>query len=140
MRRRDVFALAPVGILVAGIQPGPSNGDHHLPGVVLQTRLKAAEGQTARLIAFLRANWLVMDRVAIDRGLFTHAVLHRVHDDLETDLIMEVGYVDPASYEAVAPAFEAIRAAHTTVLIDGLGFRDLGRVVGERRLTPIAGA
>lgn len=136
MNRRNLARAATLGVLA--LATATATQAAALPGVVVQTRLRSHEGEQARLIAFLEQNWLAMDRIAIHQGLFTHATLYRVEDDPDADLVVEVGYVDPGGYAAIASAFERIRAAHRTVLIEGRDLPALGRIVGERRFTPLA--
>ena len=138
MDRRSLLAggVAGSATLVAG-----SARSQVRPGVVVHTLLKALPGQKDRLGQFIALNWLVMDRAAIDAGLFTHAVLHAADaGEADFEFIVEVGYVDPGGYEAIADQFETIRRAHVTRPVDGLLLRDLGVIVGERRFTPQAWA
>lgn len=135
MKRRALFGAA--GLLPVAFV-APVIAEAATPGVVVRTFLKARDGRDEDLARFLILNWLAMDRVAIDAGLFTHAVLHRTVDDPDSDFVVEVGYVDPGGYAVVADRFSAIRAAHATVLIGGLGFADLGTIVDERSDRPVA--
>jgi hypothetical protein len=102
------------------------------------TFLRAQPEQQDRLARFIRANWFAMDLIAQLQGLMNSYELlePRQHgggdDNTEThewDLLIQVGYPTAGGYRDIADAFEAIRRAHTTVLIDGLGFRALGRIV-----------
>jgi hypothetical protein len=121
----------------------PSSDGGATPALVLQTFLHASPGRRDALECFLVANWLVMDQRAIERGLFTHAVLHAVTGAgfqvgaATVDFVMEVGYHTPGGYADVEASFATIRAAHQTVLIDGLGLRELGQIVGEAALRPV---
>lgn len=100
-----------------------------------QTYLKAAPGRRAALIRFIEQNWFVMDEEAVRQGLFTSYAVYE-GGGTDWDVMVTVGYPDARGYDApgTAAAFEAIRARHRTVLIDGRGLRDLGTIVGSRRL------
>lgn len=109
--------------------------------VVEQTLLKALPGKGDALGQFLAANWLVMDQQALDQGLFTGFWLARAETGFEPwDYAMSVGYPTAAGFEdpATAKGFEAIRTGHKTVLIDGQGLAQLGRIVGSQRLDVVA--
>lgn len=137
-------AGAPALVLAQAATPVPAPS---LPAVVVQTLVWAGPGRRDPLRRFLQANWVAMDTIAIARGLFTHAILHELAGDASSgtgrpygepvDFVMEVGYRTTGGYADVADAFEAIRAAHTTVLVDGSDFRALGRVVGQLELRPV---
>jgi hypothetical protein len=103
--------------------------------VVSWTYLKAKPGERARLKEFLVKNWLAMDAEAIRQGLMVDAtVLDRGRDDGDWNLVVEVTYPDAAGYPAVAERFQAIRAKHTTVPIDGKVLKDLGEIVRSEEL------
>jgi len=53
----------------------------------------------------------------------------------EWDYIVAVEYLSPGGYDDIAPKFEAIRAKHVTVKINGMDFRDLGKVIKTETLT-----
>ena len=110
---------------------------------VVVTRLKATPGERENLAAFIIANWFAMDAVALDQGLFTsYRLFENPVEDGEWDLAVEVGYPTPLGYDEpeIRSGFEAIRSAHTTVLIDGKGLRDLGSVIGSERLIVLEGS
>jgi hypothetical protein len=87
-----------------------------------------------------------MDRRGIDAGIFTHADLFDIVDAsgdaaaVSADFVVEVGYLTKAGYRDVEAKFNVIRQLHKTVLVDGLGLRELGRVTGDRQLRPRASA
>lgn len=124
--------VAPSAALAA--KPAPK------PRSIVQTYLRALPDRRADLSAFIKANWLPMDRKGIDQGIFTHAILHAVadtslaapHDAI--DYVMEVGYLTERGYEAVQAQFAEIRKQHKTVLINGRGLKELGTIIGERLL------
>ncbi|MCA3255678.1 MAG: hypothetical protein INF91_08695 [Alphaproteobacteria bacterium] len=135
--RRD---LGTIGLLALALPAAAPVAGARPPVLVVQTFLQALPGRRAQLGEFLTRNWLAMDRRAIDAGLFSHATLYDVAVATgdaaapTADFAVEVGYLTPGGYADVAEAFGRIRAAHTTVLVDGLGLRELGRIVGERQL------
>ena len=103
------------------------------------TFLKSHDPDSARLIAFIEANWFAMDRIAVAQGLFNSYALYRAEDDGDWNLAVVVGYPDAAGSAAILDRFNAIRAAHRTVLIDGKGLKELGRITGTRKVMRIAG-
>ena len=135
MNRRSILLAA--GLLPAAFA-GPVAANPATPGIITQTLLKATEGCGEALGRFITLNWLAMDRVAVDAGLFTHAALYEVVDDPACDFVVEVGYIDPGGYDAIADRFAAIRSAHATVLVDGRGLSELGRITGNRSYKPLA--
>lgn len=100
------------------------------PPVTTHTYLAATPGRRDALARFIVANWFEMDRIAVEQGLFrSYRLLQNPRTDEDWDLIVEVVYNDACGYACVAERFEAIRGAHATVRVDGLGMKDLGRVV-----------
>jgi hypothetical protein len=105
------------------------------PAVVWEwTFLKALDPDPADLITFIKANWFAMDKVAVERGLFSEFALYRAIDEGEWQVAVVVGYPDPRGYDGVRAEFEAIRAAHVPVPINGRTLGGLGRVIGTRRV------
>lgn len=102
------------------------------------TYLKSMDPDPANLISFIERNWFVMDAQAVQQGLMTAYTLLK-GEDPDWNLICAVGYPDDQGYAGIAQRFEAIRAAHRTVLVDGRGLKELGRIIGQRRLEPVAG-
>jgi hypothetical protein len=107
--------------------------------VIERTYLKAESGQRDALAKFIVANWFEMDRVAKERGLFTH---YRLSENLdaaaEWDFEVAVGYPNSDGYQNsdVQARFAEIRKAHKTILIDGKGLNALGRIVRSDRIRP----
>jgi hypothetical protein len=123
--------------LLAGAAPAAR------PTVVEEwTFLKSHDPDPAKLIAFIEANWFVMDRIAVAQGLFNSYALYRAESDLgdegDWNLAVVVGYPDAAGSAAILDRFNAIRAAHKTVLIDGKGLAGLGRIAGNLKVRRIA--
>jgi hypothetical protein len=118
--------------------PAPRPPPPAAPRAVELTFLRAEPGQRERLVRFLDANWLAMDRLAVARGLFLEARLLEARDegaaDPAWDVVVVVTYRDTGGYESVRAPFEEIRRAHAKVLIDGLDLAALGRVVASRSL------
>jgi len=137
MNRRAFIGSVGLGSLAgtAVAAPTPTSG------VVIQTFLKAVDNRRAELGRFISLNWLPMDRAGIEAGIFTYAVLHEAVDDPDCDFVMEVGYVDPGGYSgSVVETFTAIKNAHQTVLVDGMGLRELGTILGERNYRTVGTA
>lgn len=144
--RRHVFRLG-FGLAAVGAAGGPARAEKAggpRPVLVTQTFVKALPDRSSQLGRFLDLNWLVMDRAGIEAGIFTHATLFAIASAsgagaAETaDFIVEVGYLTPGGYRDVETAFNDIRRKHQVVRVDGLGMAELGRVVGERQLRPLA--
>jgi hypothetical protein len=110
-----------------------------VPVLIVQTLLKSVDGRDMQLARFLELNWLAMDRRGIARGLFSHATLSEVLSESGSgerpaaDFVVEVGYFTPEGYATVQRDFEQIHNSHKQLLIDGMGLRDLGQIVGERQ-------
>lgn len=131
------FAAVPVAATAA-----PAPVEARTTVVVEWTRLKARPGERANLAAFITANWFALDAVATEQGLFTsYRLIENPAADGAWDLLVEVGYPTAAGYDdpATQTAFTAIRAAHTTVRIDGKTLADLGTILGTERLTVLDG-
>lgn len=94
------------------------------------TYLKAAKGQRADLKSFLQQNWLAMDKIATEQGLFKQFHLLENNDtSLGWDFTVVVQYKDEKGYEGVKTEFEKIRQAHQRVLVKGKGMAELGKIV-----------
>jgi hypothetical protein len=120
--------------LLAGAAPAAR------PTVVEEwTFLTSHDPDPAKLIAFIEANWFAMDRIAVAQGLFNSYALYRAEGDGDWNLAVIVGYPDATGSAAILDHFNAIRAAHKTVLIDGKGLAELGRITGNRRVRRVAG-
>ena len=144
--RRDLGGFTALGLLAAGAPLSVGTKQRPKPLLVTQTYVKALPDRRDQLARFLELNWLAMDRRGIDAGIFTHADLFEsvgAGGDgaaISADFIVEVGYLTPAGYSDVETRFNDIRKLHKTVLIDGLGLKELGRVIGDRQLRPRASA
>ncbi|MBY0520260.1 MAG: hypothetical protein K2P79_07525 [Sphingomonas sp.] len=137
MARRMMLAaalatIAPAGTSSAATAEVPTRH-------VTQTYLRATPGNRAALIAYIERNWFAMDRIGIERGLFTnYALLERADDKpADWDVIVAVGYPTVQGHDApgVADAFKAIRSAHREIKIDGRGLGELGMIVRHIPLT-----
>lgn len=146
MTRRDVGGLTAIGLFAMGAPLSAKPPQRPEPALVIQTFVKALPNRRDQLARFLELNWLAMDRRGIDAGIFTHADLFDIVDAsgdaaaVSADFVVEVGYLTPAGYSDVEAKFNNIRQLHKTVLVDGLGLRELGRVIGDRQLRPRASA
>ena len=101
------------------------------------TFLKAMDGDTASLCRFITQNWFEMDKIAVERGLMTeYRLLRSTGADPDWDVLVIVGYPNVDGYSGITKEFEAIRAAHTTVPVNGKTLRQLGAIVASRRLLP----
>jgi hypothetical protein len=99
------------------------------------TFIKSLPGKREQLVKFIDANWFAMDSIAVKQGLMRGYRMLDSGDDAEPwNIVVMVTYPDAGGYEAIKTKFEEIRKAHTKVLIDGMDFRELGRVVESRKL------
>ncbi|MFO0227252.1 MAG: hypothetical protein ACK51K_10340 [Gammaproteobacteria bacterium] len=99
------------------------------------TFLKSNPGQRERLKTFIELNWFAMDRIAQEQGLMSdYTVMDTGTDEGAWNILVSVTYMDEKGYDGIVEAFERIRRAHTTVLVDGKGFRDLGSIVESKRV------
>lgn len=138
LTRRGALLAAGLGTIAAASTPARAAPAATV--LIEQTYLKAIPGKRADLIAFITANWFAMDRIGVERGLFTsYRLFADIDDNPDWDLVMVVGYPQPEGYEqpATKAAFDAIRAAHRQVLIDRQGLGDLGRIVRHHRLKSV---
>lgn len=107
--------------------------------VIERTYLKASSGQRDALAKFIVANWFEMDRIAKEQGLFTHFRLsENLNAAAEWDFEVAVGYPNAEGFQnnEVQERFAEIRKAHKTILIDGKGLKELGRIVRSDRIRP----
>jgi hypothetical protein len=105
-------------------------------GVAVEyTFLKSAPGEREALKKFIIANWFKMDAIAAERGLMSAYEVLDSGDDAEPwNVMVAVTYMNRAGYEGIATEFEKIRRDHKPTLIDGKGFKDLGKIVSSRKL------
>lgn len=146
LTRRDVGGMAAIGLLAAGTPLAARQSQRREPVLVTQTFVKALPSRREQLARFLELNWLAMDRRGISAGIFTHATLFDIagaSGEIATvlaDFIVEVGYLTLGGYSDIEANFNEIREQHKTMLVGGLGLKELGRVVGDRQLRPQASA
>lgn len=98
------------------------------------TYLKSTHLQKDRLKEFLVKNWFAMDSLAVAQGLINkYELIENVVEDSNTvsewDFIVAVEYFTPGTYSDIADKFEAIRKSHTTIKVDGLALKDLGKII-----------
>jgi hypothetical protein len=75
-----------------------------------------------------------MDSIAVTRGLINkYELIENVVDDSnpvsEWDFIVAVEYFTKGTYSDIADKFEVIRKSHTTIKVDGLVLKDIGKIV-----------
>ena len=100
------------------------------------TYLIAKEGQRVNRRTFLVKNWLAMDSVAVAQGLFKSYQLYENNQvqDADWDYMVAVEYFTRGTFSDIADEWGIIRSNHETVLIEGLGFQELGSVVRSEEL------
>lgn len=130
-RRRHVALLLAAGFCLPALAAEPAAARR----AVEMTFLKAVPGAREALKQSIVANWFAMDRIAQAQGLMdSFTVLDTGTDDGAWNVVVSVTYRDERGYEGIREAFERIRAAHQTVLIDGKPLRELGSIVESRKL------
>jgi hypothetical protein len=133
------FSIRPV-VLILFLQAcsfttlAQKNAPNH---VWIFTYLKAIENQKANLQTYIEKNWFVMDSIAVKQKLIGQYELYenKAPENKDWDFIVAVEYLTPTGYEAVSTEFEAIRAKHQVVKVDGLGFKELGKVVKSETIS-----
>ncbi len=94
------------------------------------TFLKSNPGMREALRHFVELNWFAMDAIAKQRGLIDHfSVVDTGTDEGDWNVLVSVSYPNELGYDGIQTEFEAIRAAHKTVLVNGKKLPELGRVV-----------
>jgi hypothetical protein len=105
--------------------------------LIEETFLKANDGLRKDLADFITKNWFVMDEEGVKQGIFTsYWLMEDIDENADWDLVMAVGYPQLGGYEepATKAKFNAIRAAHKEVLINGNNLKALGKIVRHHRL------
>ena len=127
--------MAAVGL--ASVSPSQAHAASPKAASFELTFLKASGGNVASLCQFIKENWFEMDRIAVEQGLMTeYRLLRSTGADPDWDVLVIVGYPNVDGYSGITKEFEAIRAAHTTVPVNGKTLRQLGTIVSSRRLVP----
>jgi hypothetical protein len=104
------------------------------------TFLKSLPGERENLKSFIALNWFAMDKIAKEQGLMqAYTVLDTGSDEGAWNVLVSVTYSDARGYVGIVDAFERIRRAHRTVLVDGKGLRELGRIVESKKTYEDAG-
>ncbi len=98
------------------------------------TYLKSTNFQKDRLKKFLEKNWFVMDSIAVGQRLINkYELIENIGEDSNTvsdwDFIVAVEYFTEGTYSDIADKFEEIRKSHTTIKVDGLVLKDIGKIV-----------
>jgi Putative lumazine-binding len=103
--------------------------------IVTLTFLQSQPGRLAQLERFVRANWFAMDEVAVKQGLFvSYEWLDTGSDEGPWNAIVTVTYVNDCGFEGIQQRWASIRAAHQEQRPDGLGMKELGRVLETKSL------
>ncbi len=123
---------------VVGLSSSPAFGQQsETPYTWTYTYIKAKEGQRENLKEFLEKNWFVMDSIAVQRGLFNAYRLIRNNDtalDAKWDYIVAVEYFTRGTYADIEAGWVEIRRSHSTTLVAGKNFPDLGSIVDSQQL------
>lgn len=106
------------------------------PRAVEVTFLKSIDPDPTALATFIRQNWFAMDEIARLRGLMTDYRMLVAEDEGDWNVMVLVGYPTKQGFDAIREEWRQIVSAHVVVPVGGKLQRDLGRVVGSRRLFP----
>jgi hypothetical protein len=102
---------------------------------VTVTYLQSKPGKLRELERFVRANWFAMDEIAVQQGLFvSYEWLDTGEDSAPWNALVIVTYGDEKGFDGVAQRWAPIKAAHEEVRLDGLGMKELGRVLETKTL------
>lgn len=114
--------------LVAETAPSPAR-------TVTVTYLQSQPGKLPELERFVRANWFAMDAIAVQQGLFvSYEWLDTGGDAAPWNALVIVTYADDKGFDGIADRWAPIKAGHEEVRPDGLGMKDLGRVLETKIL------
>jgi hypothetical protein len=106
------------------------------------TFLKSLPGKREQLERFIRANWFPPDEIAVEQGLMVSYEWLDSGDDIGKDsgawnAMVIVTYPNESGFAGVKPQWDKLLAEYRTknprVLIDGLGFPELGKIVESRK-------
>jgi hypothetical protein len=118
-----------------GSVPSPTASQGVAAPAIEYTFIQSLPGKREQLKRFIVLNWLAMDAKAVEQGLMErYQLLESTDDNAPWDVVVAVTYKTPQGYSAIAPAFERIRAAHQKQLVDGLDFKELGKIVASHKL------
>ena len=142
MRVLYIFLAAFCMVVVSTPRPGEASEDLEKASDSnwTFTYLKATQGNRESVKLYVEKNWFVMDKVAVERGLFkSYRLIENITDsgsraESEWDFIVAVEYFENQSYADIQQEFEEIRSKHQTVLVDGKTLRDLGSIVRSERV------
>lgn len=131
--------------LPAGSTKAEGEGSADTAAIWAISLVRARPGQRQRLLRFLRANWLELDQQLLEQGRISRYRLLEADADAAGDgkgwdyaVILE--YRDRQAMDDFVPAYLALLKARPQVRIDGLVFADLGEVVQQKVVRPLAEA
>ncbi len=102
---------------------------------VTVTYLQSKPGKLRELERYIRANWFAMDAIAVKQGLFvSYEWLDTGDDSSPWNALVIVTYNDDKGFDGIAQRWAPIKAAHVEVRPDGMGMKDLGRVLETKTL------
>lgn len=102
---------------------------------VTVTYLRSQPGKLPELERFVRANWFAMDAIAVQQGLLVaYEWLDTGDDSSPWNALVIVTYADDKGFDGIAQRWAPIKAAHVEIRPDGMGMKDLGRVLETKTL------
>lgn len=106
--------------------------------------VRTLPGQRDRYLEYNRLNWVPMRRAFVEEGIArSFRVLAAPPDSTaEWDVVLMTEYVDEEAYALREEVFERVRArpGYEHRLVDGLGPREMARIVASRELAEPAGS
>jgi hypothetical protein len=131
-----LIALIAFVSLLGLVTPGHAAEADSTPArAVTVTYLQSKPGKLRELERFVRANWFAMDEIAVQQGLFvSYEWLDTGDDSSPWNALVIVTYGDEKGFDGIAQRWAPIKAAHEEVRPDGLGMKDLGRVLETKTL------
>jgi hypothetical protein len=133
----QLVALIALFSLLGRVTPGHAAEAASMPArAVTVTFLQSQPGKLRELERFVRANWFAMDEIAVQQGLFvSYEWLDLGDDSSPWNALVIVTYNDEKGFDGIAQRWAPIKAAHEEVRPDGLGMKELGRVLETKILS-----
>jgi hypothetical protein len=102
------------------------------------TFLKSLPGKLGQLEKFIKANWFPPDEIAVKEGIMvSYEWLDSGNDEGTYNAMVVITYPNEGGFVGIKPLWDKLitdyRRDNKRVLIDGLGFTDLGKIVESRK-------
>jgi hypothetical protein len=102
------------------------------------TFLKSSPGKLGQLEKFIKAAWFPPDEIAVKEGIMvSYEWLDSGNDEGTYNAMVVITYPNEGGFVGIKPLWDKLitdyRRDNKRVLIDGLGFADLGKIVESRK-------